>query len=60
MKCNKCGTEFNGALCPNCGTKHNTKGASAKLVLGIISIVLSAVCLVGSLEAAADRGMKQE
>lgn len=56
MKCNKCGTEFNGALCPNCGTKHNTKGASAKLALGIISIVLSAVCLVGTLGGSSGQG----
>ena len=36
MKCNKCGTEFNGALCPNCGTKQKRKHPVLLVVLGII------------------------
>ena len=36
MKCNKCGTEFNGALCPNCGTKQKRKHPVLFVVLGII------------------------
>ena len=56
MKCQKCGTEFEGKFCPNCGASaDNTPQATsapvvsnakstfqtAKMVIGIVSIVLS-------------------
>ena len=36
MKCKKCGTEFEGNFCPNCGTKQKRKRPVLLVVLGII------------------------
>lgn len=51
MKCQKCGNEYEGKRCSNCGKKNKKPISKGRKILGIIVIVLGiyilAMCAIG-------------
>ena len=47
-KCFKCGTEFEGNFCPNCGTKHNASKNSMQKIGKLLNLLPIALFLLFS------------
>ena len=49
MKCQKCGTEYNGNFCPNCGTQAQPIKQKRKLKKWQIVVIVVSVIVVGAI-----------